>query len=133
MGQLTSGERQLGVVVLVVLAIIGIAMAAGGRFDPIGIHGVLVLVYSLALLYVLFSQAFGPEPDASRFASYYDDPIKVGIGLTLVWAVFGMFMGVWAAAQLAWPSLNFDTAWSSFGRIRPHTPSGVIFGFGGNA
>lgn len=44
-----------------------------------------------------------------------------------------MFIGVWAAAQLAWPSLNFDTAWTSFGRIRPAHTTGVIFGFGGNA
>ena len=51
----------------------------------------------------------------------------------MVWAVFGMFMGVWVAAQLAWPSLAFDAAWSSFGRLRPMHTSGVIFGFGGNA
>ena len=68
-----------------------------------------------------------------RQASYYDDPIKVGIVLSMAWAVFGMFMGVWVAAQLAWPDLAFDAAWSTFGRMRPTHTTGVIFGFGGNA
>ena len=51
----------------------------------------------------------------------------------MVWAVVGIFVGVWVAALLAWPDLTFDAAWSSFGRLRPVHTSGVIFGFGGNA
>ncbi|MCQ4634601.1 MULTISPECIES: cytochrome-c oxidase, cbb3-type subunit I [Shinella] len=133
MGQLTTGERDFGAIILIVLAIIGIAMAAAGRSDVLGIHGAMVLVYCLALLFLLLSGAFGTPPSAARLTRYYDDPIKVGVGLTLFWAIFGMFIGVWAAAQLAWPSLNFDTSWASFGRIRPAHTSGVIFGFGGNA
>ena len=133
MGQLTSGERELGAAILILLAILGIAMAAVGQTDPLGIHGGMVFLYSLGLLFFLVSRAFGPPPDPVRFTRYYDDPIKVGVGLTLAWAIFGMFIGVWAAAQLAWPSLNFDMGWSSFGRIRPAHTSGVIFGFGGNA
>nr|CAD6596732.1 cytochrome-c oxidase, cbb3-type subunit I [Rhizobium sp. Khangiran2] len=132
-GQLTAGERQLSVVILVALVIIGIAMAAAGRFDPLGIHGVVVLLCSGVLLTRLLSSLFEPEPHPERLSRYYDDPIKVGIVFTMIWAVFGMFVGVWAAAQLAWPSLNFDTSWTSFGRIRPAHTTGVIFGFGGNA
>ncbi|WP_183949817.1 cytochrome-c oxidase, cbb3-type subunit I [Pseudorhizobium halotolerans] len=133
MGQLTAGERQLSVVILIALVIIGIAMAAAGRFDPLGIHGVVVLLCSGVLLARLLSSLFEPEPHPERLSKYYDDPIKVGIVFTMIWAVFGMFVGVWAAAQLAWPSLNFDTSWTSFGRIRPAHTTGVIFGFGGNA
>ena len=51
----------------------------------------------------------------------------------MVWAVFGMFVGVWVAWLLAWPDLTFDAAWASFGRLRPVHTTGVIFGFGGNA
>ena len=94
-------------------------MAAAGRADPLGVHGLLVLLYSGALLALVLSSLFEREPDPERLSRYYDDPIKVGVALTMIWAVFGMFIGVWAAAQLAWPSLNFDTAWVSFGRIRP--------------
>lgn len=133
MGELTTRERDRAATILLVLAIVGIAMAAAGRFDPLGVHGAIVLLYSLGLLYVIMSSSFGPPPDPSRISRYYDDPIKVGVWFTLFWAIFGMFVGVWAAAQLAWPSLNFDTAWASFGRIRPAHTTGVIFGFGGNA
>ncbi|WP_018237295.1 cytochrome-c oxidase, cbb3-type subunit I [Ensifer sp. BR816] len=133
MGQLTTREQELAAGMLVALAVIGIAMAAAGRSDPLGIHGAIVFLYSAALLIFIISRSFGPEPDPSRISRYYDDPIKVGVAFTLFWAIFGMFFGVWAAAQLAWPSLNFDTAWASFGRIRPAHTTGVIFGFGGNA
>jgi cytochrome c oxidase cbb3-type subunit 1 len=133
MGQLTSGEREFGAAILILMAILGIAMAALGQTDPLGVHGGMIFLYSAGLFFFLISRSFGPPPDPARLGKYYDDPIKVGVGLTLAWAIFGMFMGVWAAAQLAWPSLNFDTAWTSFGRIRPAHTSGVIFGFGGNA
>jgi len=133
MGQLTSSERSLGAAILIIMAIVGIAMAAAGRADTLGVHGAMVLFYSLGLLVLLMSGSFAPEPDPARFKRYYDDPIKVGVGLTLAWAIFGMFIGVWAASQLAWPGLNFDTSWASFGRIRPAHTTGVIFGFGGNA
>ncbi|WP_296200152.1 cytochrome-c oxidase, cbb3-type subunit I [uncultured Hyphomicrobium sp.] len=111
----------------------GILMAVAGGSDPLGIHGVMIALYAGTLLLVLFSAAVGPEPAEDIYPSYYDDPIKVGIALAMVWAVFGMFMGVWVAAQLAWPDLAFDAAWSSFGRLRPTHTTGVIFGFGGNA
>jgi len=44
-----------------------------------------------------------------------------------------MLVGVVIAAQLAWPELNFDTPWFSFGRLRPLHTNAVIFAFGGCA
>ena len=38
---------------------------------------------------------------------------------TVIWGVIGMLAGVFIAAQLAWPALNFDTPWLSYGRLRP--------------
>ena len=51
----------------------------------------------------------------------------------MAWAVVGLFVGAWVAWQLAYPSLNFEAAWTSFGRLRPVHTTSVIFGFGGNA
>ncbi|CAN7767199.1 cytochrome-c oxidase, cbb3-type subunit I [Ensifer sp. NM-2] len=133
MGQLTTIERGLASALLILLAIIGIAMGVAGRTDPLGVHGAIIFFYSVALIFIIISRAFEGVPDPTRIERYYDDPIKAGVAFTLAWAIFGMFIGVWAAAQLAWPSLNFDTAWTSFGRIRPAHTTGVIFGFGGNA
>ena len=131
--QLTSGERQGAAVILILVALVGVAMAAAGRSGPFAIHGLIVILYALGLLYFVLSTFYEPEPDPARLSRYYDDPIKAGIVLSMGWAVFGMFMGVWVAAQLAWPNLAFDAAWSTFGRLRPTHTTGVIFGFGGNA
>jgi cytochrome c oxidase cbb3-type subunit I len=68
-----------------------------------------------------------------RANAYHDAPIKVGLVLAMIWAVFAMAVGVWVAAELAWPALNLETSWLSFGRLRPVHTTGVIFGFGGNA
>ncbi|MDX1397073.1 MAG: cytochrome-c oxidase, cbb3-type subunit I [Oceanospirillum sp.] len=53
--------------------------------------------------------------------------------MTVVWGIVGMTVGVLIAAQLVWPALNFDTAWLSFGRLRPLHTNAVIFAFGGSA
>ncbi len=131
--QLTSGERQLALVVLIALALVGLAMGVVGRADPIGVHGLIVLVLSVGLTFLVLSSLYAPEPSAERLSQYYDDPSKVGIILAIVWGIIGMAMGVWVAALLAWPDLTFDAGWASFGRLRPVHTSGVIFGFGGNA
>ncbi|TRX75734.1 cytochrome-c oxidase, cbb3-type subunit I [Pseudomonas mangiferae] len=53
--------------------------------------------------------------------------------MTVVWGVVGMSLGVFIAAQLVWPALNFDLPWLSFGRLRPLHTNLVIFAFGGCA
>ncbi len=53
--------------------------------------------------------------------------------MTVVWGIIGMALGVFIAAQLVWPALNFDLPWTSFGRLRPLHTNAVIFAFGGCA
>ena len=53
--------------------------------------------------------------------------------MTVVWGIIGMILGVFIAAQLVWPQLNFDLPWTSFGRLRPLHTNAVIFAFGGCA
>ena len=53
--------------------------------------------------------------------------------MTVVWGIVGMGLGVFIASQLAWPFLNFDLPWTSFGRLRPLHTNAVIFAFGGCA
>jgi len=53
--------------------------------------------------------------------------------MTVVLGIVGMLIGVFIASQMAWPVLNFDTPWLSFGRLRPLHTNAVIFGFGGSA
>jgi cytochrome c oxidase cbb3-type subunit I len=64
----------------------------------------------------------------------YDyDIIKKFSVMAIVWAVVGMLAGVYIASELAWPFLNFDSPYISFGRFRPVHTGAVIFGFGGSA
>ena len=53
--------------------------------------------------------------------------------MTIVWGIVGMLVGVVIAAQLAWPALNFDIPWLTYGRLRPLHTNAVIFAFGGCA
>ncbi|NNF17687.1 MAG: cytochrome-c oxidase, cbb3-type subunit I [Gammaproteobacteria bacterium] len=53
--------------------------------------------------------------------------------MTVVWGIVGMTVGVLIAAQLAFPVLNFDIPWLSYGRLRPLHTNAVIFAFGGCA
>jgi cytochrome c oxidase cbb3-type subunit 1 len=53
--------------------------------------------------------------------------------MTIIWGIVGMLVGVIIAAQMAWPVLNFDVPWLSFGRLRPLHTNAVIFAFGGSA
>jgi len=52
---------------------------------------------------------------------------------TVLWGIVGMGLGVFIAAQLFWPALNFDTEWLTYSRLRPLHTNAVIFAFGTSA
>ena len=63
---------------------------------------------------------------------YYDNKIVRNFAYaTILWGAVGMLVGLWAALQLVFPSLNI-TQYFSFGRIRPLHTNAVIFAFVGN-
>jgi cytochrome c oxidase cbb3-type subunit I/II len=64
---------------------------------------------------------------------YYDNRIvKFFAYATIFWSIIGMLVGLLAALQLVFPSLTFDLAYTTFGRIRPIHTNAVIFAFVGN-
>jgi len=65
--------------------------------------------------------------------SYNYRVVKQFALMTIVWGIVGMLVGVFIAAQLVWPELNFDLPWLSFGRLRPLHTNAVVFAFGGCA
>lgn len=131
--RLTKNDRQSLLAILVLICLGGAALGIIGRDDLMGAHGFLVAIAAIVMIFALGSRYYEPEPGDERLEEYYDDPSKIGIVLSMGWAVIGMFFGVWVAALLAWPDLTFDAGWASFGRIRPVHTTSVIFGFGGNA
>ena len=67
-------------------------------------------------------------------AVHYNDKVVRQLSImAVIWGVIGMLVGVFVAAQLAWPELNFGVPWLSFGRLRPLHTNAVIFAFGGSA
>lgn len=67
---LNSSEGQYAAVILVMVAAAGVAMAAVGRSDPLGVHGVLVVLFAGALLY-----------PASRSSEFVLRQTSIGSGL----------------------------------------------------
>lgn len=53
--------------------------------------------------------------------------------MTVIWGIVGMGAGVFIAAQLVWPALNFDIPWLTYSRLRPLHTNAVIFAFGTSA
>lgn len=51
-------------------------------------------------------------------AHYNDTVVRQFSIMAVVWGVVGMLVGVFIAAQLAWPELNFGISWLSYGLLR---------------
>jgi cytochrome c oxidase cbb3-type subunit I/II len=63
----------------------------------------------------------------------YDNRIVRAFAIASVfWGLVGMSVGLLAAIQLFMPAMNFDLAFTTFGRIRPLHTNAVIFAFVGN-
>jgi cytochrome c oxidase cbb3-type subunit 1 len=63
----------------------------------------------------------------------YSDTVVRGFALVaVVYGIVGMLVGVFIAAELAWPDLNMGIPYLSYGRLRPLHTNAVIFAFGGS-
>ncbi len=128
--------KRLGVWALVLLAAIAaIALTPDSGFAiHMGIVALVavILIFATATSYDPLARAqsiFKMPPGPSR---YDDDVIRWGVIATMFWGLAGLLAGVFIAAQLAFPDLNFEP-YLNFGRVRPLHTSAVIFAFGGNA
>lgn len=62
----------------------------------------------------------------------YDmDVIKWFTIMAVIYLVVGTLIGVYIASELAFPFMNFDIPYITFGRLRPLHTNSVIFAFGG--
>ncbi|HZY81689.1 MAG TPA: cytochrome-c oxidase, cbb3-type subunit I [Cyclobacteriaceae bacterium] len=65
--------------------------------------------------------------------SYDNKIVKAFIIATVLFGLVGMLVGLTAAIQLFYPIFNFDSQYTTFGRIRPLHTNAIIFAFVGNA
>ncbi len=118
-----------------VIALAALLLAAKGHDTGYIIHAYMIAAIALGF-FVYFARSFsyatavGP---VNLENEYLDGVVKAGMIATVFWGVAGFLVGVVIASQLAWPVLNLDLPWTSFGRLRPLHTSAVVFAFGGNA
>jgi cytochrome c oxidase cbb3-type subunit 1 len=118
--------------------VLGIGLAMLSSDNVMAFHGLLLGAACGAALLFLLGKSFGDgtlsganyKPD---YRAYSDNVIKAGVIATVFWGIAGFLVGDLIAWQLAFPALNLDLPWTSFGRLRPLHTSAVIFAFGGNA
>ena len=121
------------------LGLLALVMAAAAVDAPFAVHMAIVAVACLVMLWMTISRTDYAKvtrgllkmPDNQGV--YDDDPIRWGVIATLFWGIAGMAAGLFIALQLAFPALNLDLEYTTFGRLRPLHTSAVIFAFGGNA
>ncbi|GGJ40294.1 cytochrome-c oxidase, cbb3-type subunit I [Neoroseomonas lacus] len=130
---LSINERQVGLMLTIGVAILGLIMLGAAKEGPMAVHGAMALALGIVLAFSLVGSLFDPDAPGGRAARYYDEPTRFGLMLTLIWGVVAMSVGVWVAALLYWPEATPLWPATSFGRLRPVHTTGVIFGFGGNA
>jgi cytochrome c oxidase cbb3-type subunit I len=118
--------------VVLFLAIVAVAASADWGF---AVHmGIVALAALIALVFALRGADYtGAAPVPEDRGKYYDEVIRWGVIATVFWGMAGFAAGLFIALQLAFPALNLNMEWTTFGRVRPLHTSAVIFAFGGNA
>ena len=139
-----SGDKHMDGLVIkagswLALALLALVMAALAVDAPFAVHMSIIAIAALIVLWATVSNAdYGAMARGllnmpANEGVYDDDPIRWGVIATLFWGIAGMAAGLFIALQLAFPALNFNLEYTTFGRIRPLHTSAVIFAFGGNA
>jgi cytochrome c oxidase cbb3-type subunit 1 len=119
------------------LALVSILIAAQAHTPEYAFHAYLFAAASAAAVFKIVDRYFDrpaePAPPVIDGKPNYNmGPVKFATVAAMFWGIAGFTVGLWAALELAFPALNFDLPWLSFGRIRPLHTSAVIFAFGGN-
>ena len=122
---------------LAALAILSIVVAANAYTPEYAFHAYLFAAGSVAALFAIFNRYFDrPAEPAPLFIdgkpNYNMGPVKFATVAAMFWGIAGFTVGLYIALELAFPFLNLDLPWISFGRLRPLHTSAVIFAFGGN-
>ena len=133
---MTLGEGGMALA-FVALAVSSIFVAARAYTPEYAFHAWLAAAASVATVFAIVNRYYErpaqlPPLTIEGKPNYNMGPVKFATVAAVVWGIAGFSVGLWAALELAFPVLNFDLPWISFGRIRPLHTSAVIFAFGGN-
>tara|TARA_R110002020_G_scaffold16871_80_gene59853 strand:+ start:954 stop:2582 length:1629 start_codon:yes stop_codon:yes gene_type:complete len=130
-------EEGIYAALLAVLALACLLIGGKAYDSPMSVHGVLGAIMAAIGLFALMrhyiDRPVEPVPQMiDGLPNYNMGPVRFATIAAVFWGVAGFLAGVYIAFQLAFPVLNFDLSYLSFGRLRPLHTSAVIFAFGGN-
>jgi cytochrome c oxidase cbb3-type subunit 1 len=133
---MTDGEAGTSLI-FAVLAFVSLLIATQAHTPEYAFHAYLFCAGSIAAVVAIGIWYFDrpaqlPPREIDGRPNYNLGPVKFATLAAMFWGIAGFAAGLWAALELAFPVLNFDLPWLSFGRIRPLHTSAVIFAFGGN-
>ena len=130
-------EEGFFAVFLIVIAFVCLIIA-GKTYDQVmAFHTAIGSLFAAGGAFIIFKNYFNDggmaiPQEIDGKPNYNLGPIKFGAWAAVFWGIAGFTVGLIIALQLAYPVLNFDLPWTSFGRLRPLHTSAVIFAFGGN-
>ena len=133
---MTLGEGGLAAA-MTVLGFVSLVIAAKAYTPEYAFHAYLSAAACVAAVFAICNRYFersdaAPPREIDGKPNYNMGPVKLGTLLAVFWGIAGFTVGLWIALELAYPALNFDISYISFGRLRPLHTSAVIFAFGGN-
>jgi len=133
---MTLGEVGLSIV-LVLLAFLSLYIWAGAYESGFAFHAALFALASGAGAFAIVNRYSGrsaepPPQTIDGKPNYNFAPVKFLSLAAMFWGIAGFAVGLYIACELAFPDLNLDFPWITFGRLRPLHTSAVIFAFGGN-
>jgi cytochrome c oxidase cbb3-type subunit 1 len=133
---MTFGEGG-SAVAFAALALLSIVVSAKAYTTEYAFHAFLFAAGSLAAIVVILNRYFERPVEPTPLVidgkpNYNMGSVKFATVAAMFWGIAGFIVGIYAALELAFPVLNFDLPWITFGRIRPLHTSAVIFAFGGN-
>jgi cytochrome c oxidase cbb3-type subunit 1 len=134
--QMTVSEAAAAIV-FALLAFVTLVIAAKAYTPEYAFHAYLFCAASAAASFAVVNRYYERDAELPPLTiagrpNYNFGPVKFGTIAAIFWGIAGFTVGIWAALELAFPILNFDLPWTTFGRIRPLHTSAVIFAFGGN-
>ena len=134
--RMSAGEMTL-IIAGVALFFLSLLIAAKTYSAPFAFHAILFAAASGATVVAVVNRYYArpaeaPPAEIDGKPNYNYGPIKFATVISLFWGVAGFLVGLIIALQLAFPAVNFDLPWTSFGRLRPLHTSAVVFAFGGN-
>jgi cytochrome c oxidase cbb3-type subunit 1 len=116
-----------------VFGLFGLFLAGRAEDFNYATHAWIVVIACAVGIVIQLRNLFRGKTSDLDDGPYMEGVVRAGVIATIFWGMAGFLVGLVIALQLAFPILNLNLEFTTFGRLRPLHTSAVIFAFGGNA